>query len=342
MPAACVLFTLPESPLNYTDVPEVQYPAGSFWYNKLPAAPFPQPADIDPNSRLYVQAMVDEHKRDHGTLYELVLVAEGGSVPIYYADDDDPRVSVPISTAGYGARGVTDVPIPSYAVPDSGTDGHIAIIDTTRNIEYDFWQFRKERGRWVGSAAALLDLTTNSVHEDRFSVAASGFPLSAGLIWPSELVGSDPIDHALVFAYPLTRLDAFVAPATRSDGAYHDDDALPLGAHVVLDPSLDLSTLDPALNEVEMKIATALQQYGAYLYDTGSPGSIIELNAVNPRSFSSDPYVALPRYEQEGGYIDVGNIPVHEFLVLELGTVATWGAPYPPDIAYEEYYYGVE
>jgi hypothetical protein len=342
IPGSCVLFTLPTSSLAYTEVPEVNYPAGSFWNEQLPADHMHPAYTLDPKSDLYIEAMANEHRRDSGTLFELVLVVEGGSVPIYYADADDPRVSVPISTAGYGARGVTDVPIPSYALPDSATDGHIAIIDTERNIEYDFWQFRKERGRWVSSAAALMDLSTNSVHEDRFSVAASGFPLSAGLIWPEELLDGGVIDHALVFAYPLTRDHAFVSPATRSDGPYNDEAALPLGAHVILDPELDLDALDPPLNGVEMKIATALQEYGAYLYDTGSPGSIIELNAVNPRSYSSDPYVGLPRYEQGGGYLDVGNIPVDKFQVLELGPIETWGAPYPSDIAFEEYYYGVE
>ena len=115
-----------------------------------------------------------------------------------------------------------------------------------------------------------------------------------------------------------------------------------MGARIQLDPGLDLTTLDPPLTEVEMRIAEALQTYGAYLYDTGSPGSIIELNAVNPRSFASDPYEGLERYEAEGGYIDVGNIPVDRFRVLELGPIQTWGVTYPPDIAFEERYYGVE
>lgn len=80
---------------------------------------------------------------------------------------------------------------------------------------------------------------------------------------------------------------------------------------------------------------------------TGSPwartsSSIIELNAVNPRSFASDPYEQIAGYDAAGGYLDVGNIPVEHFRVLELGPVQTWGESYPPDIAFEERYYGVE
>lgn len=340
---SCVMFVLPQSPHDYSAVPEGPFPAGSLWgsSNVIGASPA-----VDPDSSRYVDAMVSEHARPPGstTRYELVVVVEGGSVPVYYADSADPRFSVPITSAGYGARGVTGVPIPEYAVPDSATDGHIAIIDQVAGVQFDFWQFRKERGRWVSSAAAIIDYTTRSVHADRFSVAASGFPLTAGLIWPSKLrsASAGAIDHPLVFGYPLTRDHAFVAPATRSDGWSSNPASLPMGARIQLDPDLDLSTLDPPLNQVELRIAEALQTYGAYLYDTGSPGSIIELNAVNPRSFSDDPYVGLDRYDADGGYIDVGNIPVDRFLVLELGPVSLWGTSYPPNIAFEERYYGVE
>ena len=345
--AGCAFVELPTSPYEAGDVAELEYPDSGPWasataqpLNDLIANPRP----LDADSESYVNRMASEFARPAGssTDYKLVLVIEGGSVPIYYADPDSPRLSIPITTAGYGARGVTGVPIPAWVLPDSATDGHAAIIDPVRGIEYDFWQLRKERGRWVASAAALLDYTTSGVHEDRFSVAASGFPLAAGLIWPSELLSATPgaIDHALVFGYPLTRLDAFVAPATRSDGWMTDPDSLPMGAHIQLDPTFDIAASD--LTEPEKRIAEALQTYGAYLYDTGSPGSIIELNAVNPRSFASDPYAALPGYDAAGGFLDVGNIPVDRFRVLELGPIAEWGVTYPTDIAFAEEYYGVE
>jgi hypothetical protein len=290
--------------------------------------------------------MVEDHERDPGssTRFELVLVIEGGSVPVYYADADMRRTSVPITTAGYGARGVNQVPVPAYLEPDSATDGHTVIVDRERGIEYDFWQLRRERGRWVASAIALLDYRNSPVHQDRFSANASGFPLGAGLVWPDDLLSDTPgaIDHALVFGYPLTRLDAFVSPATRSDGWRTDPDALPMGARIRLDPALDLGALDPPLTQPELRIAEALQTYGAFLYDTGTPGSIIELNAVNPRSFSSDPYIAIDGYNAEGGFLDVGNIPVDRFQVMELGEVRLWGEDYPEEVAFPGEYYGLE
>jgi hypothetical protein len=336
--SSCVFFRLPENPNDPADIAAPAYPSGSFWYDPIPGG-----ATEDPNSAAYVERMAEEFRRPQGSssTYKLVLVAEGGSVPVYYARPDTPRLSVPITTSGYGARGVTDVPVPPYLLPDSATDGHVVIVDPVAGIEYDFWQFRKERGRWVASAAALLDYSTQAVHEDKFSANASGFPLAAGLVWPDELLSLTPdaIDHALVFGYPLTRLDAYVEPATRSDGWMNDAEALPMGARIRLDPAYDIA--GSSLTEPEKRIAEALQTYGAYLYDTGSPGSIIELNAVSPRSFSSDPYEAIPGYNPDG-YLDVGNIPVDRFIVLELGTIRIWGESYPPEIAFEERYYGIE
>jgi hypothetical protein len=317
----------------------VPYPADSFWYQPISPGAMPDPA-----SDQYIQRMAREFARPEGsfTRFELVLVLEGGSVPVYYAQPDTPRVSVPISTAGFGARGVSDVPVPEYLLPDSATDGHTVIIDPVSGVEYDFWQLRKERGRWVASSIALLDYASEPVHSRKFSVTASGFPLGAGLIHPQDLAEGGSIDHALVFGYPLTRLDAFVSPATRSDGRMQDADALPMGAQIQLDPSLDLDSLDPPLTEVERIIARALQTYGAYLYDTGSPGSIIELNGINPRSFATDPYLELDGYNQEGGFLDVGNIPVDRFRVLELGPVQIWGQEFPTEISFAERYYGVD
>lgn len=337
--SSCAFFSLPAAPMAPADVPPVAYPADSFWYDPVPAD-----AAVDPRSAEYIARMAEEFGRPAGssTRFELVLVVEGGSVPVYYAEASTPRVSVPITTSGFGARGVSGVPVPTWLLPDSATDGHTVIVDPAEGIEYDFWQLRKERGRWVASAIALLDYRNHATHTDRFSANASGFPLGAGLVHPDDLAAGGSINHALVFGYPLTRLDAFVAPATRSDGWMTDPAALPMGARIQLDPDLDLDALDPPLTLPERRIALALQAYGAYLYDTGSPGSTVELNGVNPRSFATDPYIGLERYDAAGGFIDVGNIPVDRFRVLELGPVQTWGVSYPTDIAFEERYYGAE
>jgi hypothetical protein len=106
-----------------------------------------------------------------------------------------------------------------------------------------------------------------------------------------------------------------VAPATRSDGDSTDPAALPIGARVVLDPTLDLSTL--ALTPAETTVAEALQRYGMILVDTGSG---LSLFGVNPQSYPADPYAGL---FGEVAYAGVGAIPVDRFKVLPLGEPRT-------------------
>ena len=86
--------------------------------------------------------------------------------------------------------------------------------------------------------------------------------------------------------------------------------AIPEGALIQLNPDLDLDAL--GLTDFEYTIAVALQKYGMYL---GDDGGGLELEAVNPLSFSGNPYAGLlPDME----FIPLTNIPVSEFRVLEL------------------------
>lgn len=336
--SGCEMFSPPESPVSYTELTPVHYSSDSFWFK-----PIADDAAEDENSINFINALVEEHRRDSGeqTMYELLVIVSGGTAPVYKADDSTQRISIPIMTSGYGAGGLTNVPFPDYTFPDPASDGHCVIVDTVNRKAFDFWQLRNVSGRWFCSAAAVSSLDGNGVHDKKFSVTASGFGLLGGLIWPEELRSETPgaINHALAFGYPLTKLNSFVSPAARSDGWSEDPAALPMGACLQLNPSLDLNTLTPPLTPVEMRVAEALQTYGMYLYDTGSPGSIVELDAVGIQSFSEDPYTGISRYDSEGGYIDLGNIPLDELRVLELGEINTWGTQYPAETAFEEYYY---
>ena len=70
-----------------------------------------------------------------------------------------------------------------------------------------------------------------------------------------------------------------MAPATASDGKGSGPGTIPEGAHIQLDPSLDLATL--GLNAWQTVIARALQTYGMFVGDTGGT---VGLSAVNAGS----------------------------------------------------------
>jgi hypothetical protein len=120
------------------------------------------------------------------------------------------------------------------------------------------------------------------------------------------------IDHALLMSYPSTRAGGPVRPATESDGRTRGRSAMPEGARVQLDPSLDLDSL--GLQGYERTIARALQVYGAYVGDTGGNG--ISLYALNPASTPQNPYGTILPDET---YPSLAGIPFERMRVLRFG-----------------------
>ncbi|MFN2468157.1 MAG: hypothetical protein ABR521_08540 [Gaiellaceae bacterium] len=244
--------------------------------------PIPPGAAIDPRSKQLVRSVV-EAASDKG----FVVALRSFTVAVYVASRATPRRDVRL-TAPWAPRPVLrSVPIPSGARPDPESDGHLAIVDRRTGCEYDFWQARRTRtGTWVASWGNRIPIGRR-VFPDGLSARASGFSLTAGLITPDEL-RRGRIDHALVFHYPFTRAGGFVPPATQSDGRSHRRDAIPEGARLQLDPSLDLDKLD--LEPYERTIARALQRYGMLLGDTGGA---VSLFAAHPHSYEGDAYDGL-------------------------------------------------
>lgn len=284
-------------------------------------------AEIDPSSQQYVNAIVQ-------TAQNLLIQVKQYSSPVYFADANTPRYEVLLPCGTEWELGVTklkNVPIPDFAEPandvdgadnpvpqgecgeDSDQDNNMVIIDLTTRCEYDFWQVRKENSRWVASWGNSISIDGTGVYEKGLSARGSGFAFLAGVIWPHELQQGE-IPHALLFALPdqLVRAGGPVPPATESDGESTDPNALPEGARMRLDPSLDLNSLN--LTPAERTIAKAMQEYGMFLTDRGGDWGV-SLYAVDPRSVQGNPYEGLLPDED---YPIFENIPLDRLQVLKL------------------------
>ncbi|GAB2598263.1 hypothetical protein Aab01nite_74180 [Paractinoplanes abujensis] len=277
----------------------------------------PANAQIDPRSAEYVKLMI-RSKRDKG----FVLSVTDWTVPAYFAKSDTTRHDVRISGQPPGAhydrtfvhdvrRIMRGVPIPDNAKPDPQDDAHLTVIDPANGCEYDLYGAEKTATGWTAKWANATSIPESGIYPYGLSSRATGFSPLAGLIWPAEL-RSGRIDHALMFAYPYTRSGGPVFPATASDGKTKLAAALPQGARVQLDPTLDLDQL--RLTAYERTIAEALQRYGMFLGDTGGA---LALYAVSPQSFTTNPYVdVLP----DEPYVFLDRIPVNKFRVLRTGS----------------------
>jgi hypothetical protein len=288
------------------------YSATSPFNQAIPANP-----QLDPRSAAYVQ-LLNRSRNEKG----FSLALGEWTVTAYFAEQDTPRhdvrISNGISGTAHARNSVHDVrwimrgvPIPDNARPDPEEDAHLSVIDPATHCEYDLFGAAKTTNGWTAKWANVNSTTDNGIYPYGMSTRATGFAPLAGIIWPAEL-RNRRINHALVFAYPYTRTGGPVPPATSSDGRTTLTAALPQGARVQLDPTLNLDTLNLTTNE--RTIAEALQRYGMYLGDTGGA---LAIYAVNPQSFTTNPYTGLLPDEPS---IALKKIPVNRFRVLKTGT----------------------
>jgi hypothetical protein len=203
------------------------------------------------------------------------------------------------------------VPIPAGALPDPQLDAHLTIVDRAANCEYDLYGAYRGPNGWHATWANSTRLDGSGVYPRGMGTKASGFASLAGLIWPQEL-RAGRIDHALFFAYPFTRSGGPVSPATAGDGRSDAAGAIPEGARVQLDPSLDLDSL--GLAPYQRTIAEAMQTYGMILGDTGGA---FGLYAVGSQSFDGA-YEGLLPADEFPAFPNLSRIPSDRFRVLEL------------------------
>ena len=285
------------------------YSADSVWNQTIPSQP-----EIDPESAVMINALVAAAR----TGYDPTLNVKQWSVPVYVADADTPRYSVAItgSNTQYGFQAMIDVPIPDNAQPDPQRDGHMVIMDISTGYEYDFWRAVKNAdGSWQAAWGNRISLDSNGIFPTGSGAKASGFAAMAGIIWPEEFK-QGRIDHALFMALPIAASGGFVYPATASDGWITTEGAIPEGAHLQLDPNLNLDQFD--MKPYERIIAEALQTYGAYV---GDYSGAVSLYAINPQSYPENPY---PEGWFDGTWNALKGIPWEHMRVLKMGKQG-WG-----------------
>jgi hypothetical protein len=260
--------------------------------------PVPDDAAIDEDSAAYVTLL--------NTL-EPVLSIRQSAVPVYVAGPETPRHTVAPTAAYAGAvNTLADVPIPEQAAEGVESDDHVVVIDRGDGCLFDFYQPRPTATGWTAAWVNATPLEGDGLYPDGLGTRAG----AVGLVWPEEL-RDGRIDHPLVFAYPFTRPDVVVGVATGTDGSSTEADALPIGAHLVLDRTIDIDRL--GLAPAERTIARALQEYGMVLIDTSAG---FTLYAPHPKGFSADPYTSILGDEP---YASLASIPFDRMQVLELG-----------------------
>ncbi len=285
--------------------------SASFWN-----APLSLGAPLDPNSTAIVNAL-NQIEAKEAPNNQLNVNTTAYSVPIYTVPAGQPTVKVTLNKGANSAANPLQtaweaVPLPPGAQPAKGTDKHLVVWQPSADKMWEFWDFENTAtgpvAKWGG---AMQDVTGNSgvytptawpqllpnlgsweLDVNSWGATGTSLPVVGGLITLEDLE-KGRIEHALAMAVPDARAKEWAAPAYRSDGSSTEATSLPEGAHLRLDPELDLSALH--LGHFVLMLAEAAQRYGIIVRDY-SPN--IVFYAQDPTPTGTNPYTA------RGGYFE--------------------------------------
>ncbi len=278
----------------------------SFW-NELVSVN----AAVDPSSAQVVRAFDAEiaYGLKTGGRPKTTIETSSYSIPVYTVPAGEPTVRVRLresASLGPSAAALREawsaVPLPVGAQPAVGGDKHLVVWQPSANKIWEFWRLAKGAEGWYATWGGAMEDVSSSLGvygpeawpgaTRHWAGWASSLSLVGGLITLEDLE-KGVINHALLMAIPKVRAGAYSLPAQQDDGTSTEPYALPEGAHLRLDPKLNLASLK--LPRLTMMIAEAAQRYGIYV---GAKGVNVAFYGQDPTPTGTNPYTA------PGGYFE--------------------------------------
>jgi hypothetical protein len=296
--AAALLAMLVASPAACARNRPMLFAPSSVWNAPLAAS-----ASLDPTSSRRMTAFRAEVSSEISLGIGPWIDETSYSTPVYTVGPRQPRVRVALDTGSWGASLQTvlnrGVPIPANARPARGTDGHLTIWQPSTDTLWEFWKAVKGPDGWHASWGGAMRRVSRSpgYYTDdswvglprsqgwNWGSTATSLPVVAGTVRIDEL-RRGRIDHALALDIPNACAGMFSWPAQRTDGTDASKNCVPEGAHLRLDPDLDLSTLK--LPPITRILARAAQRYGMIVRDRTNHA--VGFYAEDPTPTGSDPY----------------------------------------------------
>jgi hypothetical protein len=248
----------------------VFFDTADWLWQKIPANPV-----LDPNSATWASYYAA------ATTNKVIDTYYYGT-PIYYTHDANGNrrpgayKNVTATHTEWGTNpfaAYNPVWIPDDAAPSPRSDAAMVIVDSSRNLTFEFWEARKDsQGNWIMGWGGVLcyhgrgNRNTGGCETNQHGAVGSGMSRLAGLI-TREDIARGSINHAMVFATNIAKPVEFRYPATKTDGRNLAGVATPIpeGARIQLDPAADIS----GLTGYQRMVAEALKTYGAYVIDNG-------------------------------------------------------------------------
>jgi hypothetical protein len=289
------------SPLNgdASDLnkPSRLFSSSSFW-NTSP----PLDAPLDSSSAAVIGAFDQVIAAEQAAGSGPWIGTTNYSVPIYTVPANQPTVQIKLEHAPEPALSLAwrAVPLPPTAKPAAGSDGVLVLSQPSTGRLWEFWRLRDGPGGWhavwggairhVSSNPGVFGAGAWPGAQPWWGVSASSLSIAGGVITLEDLEHGK-IEHALAMAIPGVRANVYTSPAQRTDGKSTDPLALPEGAHLRLNPNLNLTALH--LPRLTLMIAEAAQRYGIFIRDGAGN---VQFFAQDPSALPSNPYAGPQGY----------------------------------------------
>lgn len=264
--------------------------------------PLPSNAALDESSAELIGALEQEVEREEQLNDGPWINTWHASVPIYTVPAGQPAVRVRLARPGARALRLAwrRVPLPAGARPAEGSDGDLVVWQPSSDRMWEFWRLVHDSEGWHASWGGAIRHTSSNPGvygpeawpgaETHWGVSATSLAIAGGLITLEDLERGQ-INHALAIAIPDVRIGVYASPAHRTDGRSSEPTAIPEGAHLRLDPNLNLSTLH--LQPLTLLMAEAAQRYGIIIRDY-APN--ISFYAQDPTPTGTNPYTGPTGY----------------------------------------------
>jgi hypothetical protein len=279
-------------------------------------APVPATAKVDSNSKAMIAGLLRTlscRMSGANRLCRASVASSSYSSPVYTVAARQPGVYVKLDGAEQSPllqEALSRVPIPKTAVPAAGDDGQLVVWQPSSDTAWELWQARKLSDGWHASFGGklhkvstgpghyrnLVDSGGDLIERSTWGSAASKLSQLGGLITIDEL-RRGRIGHALSFAVRGARKGVWSLPAQQTDGSSDDPSAIPEGAHLRLDPHLDLDSLD--MPPITRMLAEAAQSYGLVLYNQTQD---VSFYAEDPNPLMRATGIANPYLGKNGLY----------------------------------------
>jgi hypothetical protein len=272
-----------------SQVPFRFFSPSSFWNEPVPAD-----APVDPSSTAAMSAFDKEIHAEKPNGNPTINTVRW-SVPIYTVPKDQPTVRVELLNRSKALQAAWDaVPLPPSAKPAAGTDKHLVVWQPSTDRLWEFWRLAKTAEGWHASwGGAMKNVSSDPGAygpeawpgaDSHWGGSASSLSLAGGLITLEDLEDGQ-INHALAMEIPNVRAGVYASPAKRDDGTSTSPLSLPEGAHLRLEPSLDLAALH--LPRSTLMLAEAAQRYGIFVR---SRGENVAFYGQDPIPTGTEPY----------------------------------------------------